>query len=199
MTYSRVSNTQAREERLTPDLLALHALRPRGTWDSLPSGGLAHTWLAMHDSLRHGQAMLERLATHWQLKLIDAARFREQALPLLQQHLGHLHGHHRLEDTHYFPQFRVMEPRIGSGIDLLENDHESLHSAIDVLEELTRRLASLGLDDPETSALIQKLAGALHRFGPEMRQHLLDEEDLVIPLLAIADNHNTPPDNKESA
>ena len=90
------------------------------------------------------------------------------SLPLLQQHLGHLHGHHRLEDTHYFPQFRVMEPRIGSGIDLLENDHESLHRAIDVLEELTRRLASLGLDDPETSALIQKLAGALHRFGPEM-------------------------------
>lgn len=187
MTDVRATSSPAREERLTPDLLVLHARRPRDSWGTLPRGGLANTWLSMHDSLRHGQAQLERLATHWQLKLVDAATFRDRALPMLQQHLGHLHGHHRLEDTHYFPQFRAMEPRIARGIDLLEADHATLHQAIDALEDLTSRLASLDADDAQVDDVIQRIAEALHRLGPVMRQHLLDEEDLVIPLIAIAD------------
>lgn len=186
MTDAPTPSSPAREERLTPDLLVLLARRPRDSWGSLPRGSLASTWLSMHDSLRHGQALLERLATHWQLKLVDAATFRDRAVPMLHQHLGHLHGHHRLEDTHYFPQFRAMEPRIAQGIDLLETDHATLHAAIDGLEDLTRRLASLGLESPETRAHIQRMADALHRIGPDLRQHLLDEEDLVIPLLATA-------------
>lgn len=132
--------------------------------------------------------MLERLATHWQLKLLDIAMFRARALPLLRQHLGHLHGHHRLEDTHYFPQFRVMQPQLSKGFDLLANDHTALNASIDVVEDLTRRLASLSADNPETDTLSQRIAEALHRFGPALRQHLIDEEDLVIPLLAIADS-----------
>lgn len=186
MTQASANDMQAREERRTPALAALHARRPRDSWATLPPGGLAATWLSMHDSLREGQAMLERLATHWQLKLIDGASFRSRALPVLRQHLGHLHGHHRLEDTHYFPQFRALAPEVAGGIDLLEADHAALHAGIDGLEDSTRRLASADAADPQTDALIQHMAASLHRFGPALRQHLLDEEDLVIPLLALA-------------
>ena len=176
----------ATEERWTPDLLVLRERVPREAWAALPQGSLPATWIAMHDSLREGQQMLERMATHWQLKMIDAATFRDRATPLLRQHLGHLHGHHRLEDTHYFPQFRNIEPRLAKGFDQLEGDHGTLHASIDALEDLTRRLAALDIDSREANALIQQLAQTLHRFGPTLRQHLLDEEDLVIPLLALA-------------
>ena len=180
MTSQGDKPTPAREERWTPDLLVLRERMPREAWGTLPQGSLPGTWIAMHDSLRSGQDMLERLATHWQLKLIDAAAFRERALPLLQQHLGHLHGHHRLEDTHYFPQFRSIEPQLAKGFD--------------ALEDLARRRATQDMQSPEANGLIQQLAQALHRFGPSLRQHLLDEEDLVIPLLAIAQNHAPPND-----
>ncbi len=194
MTQASDQRTTTQEERWTPDLLVLRERMPRDAWGTLPRGSLPSTWLSMHDSLRDGQQMLERLATHWQLKLIDAATFRDRALPMLRQHLGHLHGHHRLEDTHYFPQFRTIEPRLAKGFDLLESDHAELHTAIDALEDLTRRLASLDPQGDEANALAQQLAEALHRLGPAMRQHLLDEEDLVIPLLAIAQNHLPPED-----
>ena len=179
----------APEERWTPDLLVLRERMPRDAWGTLPQDSLPGTWIAMHDSLRDGQQMLERLATHWQLKLIDAATFRERALPLLQHHVGHLHGHHRLEDTHYFPQFRNIEPRLAKGFDALEGDHGELHQRIESLEGLSRRLAAQDMQAAEAGALIQQLAQALHRLGPALRQHLLDEEDLVIPLLAIAQQH----------
>lgn len=186
MNDARNNASADKEERLTPDLLALREQHPRESWPALPRGSLPSVWLSMHDSLRDGQAMLERLATHWQLKMIDDATFRDRALPMLRQHLGHLHGHHRLEDTHYFPQFRSIQPRLVKGFDLLERDHADLNAAIDVLEDLTRRLASLDLENPETRTDIQRMADALHRIGPDLRQHLLDEEDLVIPLLATA-------------
>ncbi len=179
--------TQVREDRLTPDLLYLRERWPREAWASLPSGSLAKTWLAMHDSLREGQAMLERLATHWQLKMIDAETFRARALPVLRQHLGHLHGHHRLEDTHYFPQFRRIEPRLEKGFDLLERDHTELNQAIHAMEDLSRQLAA-PLDASSAAQPELQMAQALHRAGTLLRRHLTDEEDLVIPLLAAAES-----------
>ena len=181
----------AKEGQLTPDLLALRERHPRDVWPSLPRGSLPSVWLSMHDSLRQGQEMLERLATHWQLKMIDDATFRDRALPILRHHLGHLHGHHRLEDTHYFPQFRSIQPRLVKGFDLLERDHADLNAAIDALEDLTRHLSSLDAHSPDAGAHIQRMADALHRIGPNLREHLQDEEDLVIPLLADAQSTAT--------
>ena len=52
---------------------------------------------------------------------VDEARVEMVAPPairgrihaaLLDAHLGHLHGHHRLEDQHYFPAMRRAEPRL---------------------------------------------------------------------------------------
>lgn len=189
MTQAASNGVKTPGERLTPDLLLLRERVPRDAWEALPTDSLSRTWLAMHDSLRHGQETLERLAMHWQLKLIDVATFRDRALPLLRQHLGHLHGHHRLEDTHYFPQFRTIEPRLVKGFDLLQSDHADLDASISALEAMTGQLASLDKDGPEVSSLSQRIAEALHRLGPPLRAHLLDEEDLVIPLVAIAQGH----------
>ena len=43
--------------------------------------------------------------------------------PRLQTLLGNLHGHHQIEDHHYFPVFRQAEPRLAAGFGLLANDH----------------------------------------------------------------------------
>ena len=71
----------------------------------------------------------------------DWVGFRKQALPLLDAHLGHLHGHHRLEDQHYFPAMRRAEPRLDKGFDLLAADHERIDASVRELQRLRTLLA----------------------------------------------------------
>ena len=53
---------------------------------------------------------------------IEAAAFK----PWLSRHLGsslwQLEQHHQVEDHHYFPLFRRVEPRLAPGFELLESD-----------------------------------------------------------------------------
>lgn len=171
--------------RLTPELRFLEARLPRDTWDQLPKGSLAATWLAMHASLRHGQQWLERVALQWQLKQLDYATFRERFLAGSEGHFNHLHGHHRLEDAHYFPQFRRIEPRLQAGFDLLHEDHREVDAALATLQAQVRELAAAETETVESRALADAIAVGISQAGQLLRRHLDDEEDLVIPLLGM--------------
>ena len=47
--------------------------------------------------------------------------------------LWQLEEHHQVEDQHYFPVFRRIEPRLAAGFELLEGDHEALHEALGLI------------------------------------------------------------------
>ena len=173
--------------RLTPDLRFLQKGMPREPWGQLPKGSLAATWLAMHESLRHGQQWLERVALQWQLKQLDYATFRERFLAGSEGHFSHLHAHHRLEDQHYFPQFRRLEPRLQAGFDLLHEDHAEVDAALSTLQAQVRELRAADVETDASRALADAIAVGIYRCGQLLTRHLDDEEDLVIPLLGTLD------------
>ena len=173
------------DTRLTDDLRYLLIELPRERWANEAAHGTAGVWLSMHDSLRRGQSQLEALARRWQDKTVDWVGFRKQALPLLDAHLGHLHGHHRLEDQHYFPAMRRAEPRLTRGFDLLAADHERIDAAVRDLQQLRAQLAHVSPAEAVAWQCAHDMARALPVCGTLLAQHLGDEEDLVIPLLAL--------------
>ena len=49
--------------------------------------------------------------------------------------LDELHGHHHIEDDHYFPLLQTFDARIAAGFDLLETDHRALGAAMQELAQ----------------------------------------------------------------
>lgn len=159
----------------------LLAARPRETWADPRLPETARFWLQMHDGFRRQQAVMSRLVEE------GAGDPRAVHAPLIQTlggFLGHLDGHHRVESGHYFPAFRRAEPRVVDGLDLLDRDHDTLHAELEALHAAGRAFhqaasAGGGIDE------LRRLAEALGRAGPLLTRHLDDEEEIVIPLLAL--------------
>ena len=115
---------------------------------------------------------------------VDAARFVPWFRPRIGFLLHELHGHHRIEDLHYFPVFQAADPRLARGFEVLDADHHAIDRAIAELgtasDALLRVLAAPAADRP---GAIAGLATTLPAFLRRLERHLDDEEDLVIPLL----------------
>lgn len=152
-------------------------------------GGLhptARRWLHMHGGFRAHQVEMGAMVNAWRNGQIDVATLHRALIPALQQFLQHLDGHHRIESGHYFPALRRLEPRIAAGIDLLDRDHDAIHAHIEAMVETGRALhqaVATGAADAGDRA--HRLAEVLDRTGPQLARHLDDEEDIVIPLIAL--------------
>ncbi|WP_374632375.1 hemerythrin domain-containing protein [Paracoccus sp. (in: a-proteobacteria)] len=162
---------------------------PRGTWRGRPGlAGTGEIWLANHDRFRaltHG--ILQALE-----RLRDSGETGHDSAPALQRDIARLlaglDGHHRIEDQHYFPAFQRAEPRLLRGFQILDGDHHLIHESIDELAAVTqdslRRLGqTAGVMTGDQRRALDALADVSGRFAPLLRQHLADEEDLVIPLI----------------
>lgn len=158
---------------------------PRARW----AAGLPRTaafWLQMHAGFRGAQARMAGLVAGWRAGETDARGLHGRLIPELQGFLQHLDGHHRIESGHYFPQFRTLEPRIGEGLDLLDRDHDAIHAHLDALYRaglaLHQAVAGASAEQADAAA---RLAEALERAEAPLTRHLDDEEDVVIPLMAL--------------
>lgn len=170
---------------LPEEMLYLRQALPRARWgEGLPP--TAAFWLQMHAGFRQAQAAMAAQAARWRAGQVEARGLHDALLPTLQSFLQHLDGHHRIESGHYFPAFRRIEPRIGAGLDLLDCDHEAIHAHLEALFQ-----AGLGLHhairagEPGAADRAHGLADALDAAGPALARHLDDEEDIVIPLMAL--------------
>jgi hypothetical protein len=166
---------------LPADMLWLREALPRDRWTGLNQ--TAAFWMQMHDGFRRQKADMAAAIADWRAGG-DVRAFHSRILPILQAHLQHLDGHHRIESGHYFPQFRRAEPRIQSGLDLLDRDHEAVHAHLEAMflaaREFHGRLQT-GAPDPTSAA--DRLADAVLANAAPMLRHLEDEEDIVIPLI----------------
>ena len=171
---------------LPPEFLYLRDTFPRERWTT---GGLhptARRWLHMHGGFRAHQAEMGAMIEAWRAGTIDVPTLHRALIPALQQFLQHLDGHHRIESGHYFPALQQLEPRIAAGIDLLDRDHDAIHVHIEAMVETGRALHQTvagGADDATDRA--SRLAEVLDRVAPELTRHLDDEEEIVIPLIAL--------------
>jgi iron-sulfur cluster repair protein YtfE (RIC family) len=155
---------------------------PRNRWpDHADFNGLAAFWLDRHLSFR---AMMTQLQDDTQ-GLLDGKLAQDAYARRLSQlgsrFLGDLTGHHQIEDDVYFPQLARLEPRIAKGFDMLDGDHHALHALIDRF--VTGANAVLGAKPAAQRDKVGRFSDELAGFARLLDRHLLDEEDLVLPVV----------------
>lgn len=155
---------------------------PRDIWESHENfDGLTRFWLERHMMFRQ---VLDRLQSEAEAVLdgkMDQMGYRRNTQRLAGFFLNQLHGHHQVEDHHYFPKLNALEPRLDRGFEILDGDHHALDHYLHALADGTN--AMLQADQ----AGFTDTAGALHKqlltFTPFLNRHLLDEEDLIVPVI----------------
>jgi len=165
---------------------------PRETWLKTQSS-MAHFWIGKHEYLRRQSEGLQSANQKYRAEQhAGALEFVNWITPRLQSFLSELHGHHQIEDFHYFPAFRSAEPRLTTGFDVLASDHELVHQGIaSVVESVNTFIAALdtensGNQDAQRHAADRYIEASqlLHK---RLERHLVDEEDLIIPLMIRQD------------
>ncbi|MGV9005248.1 MAG: hemerythrin domain-containing protein [Brevundimonas sp.] len=177
--------TLADRTGLPADLLYLRQIFPRERWTTALHPTAAH-WLQMHAGFRDHQAHMAALTGRWRNGALDPTGLHRALIPALQAFLQHLDGHHRIETGHYFPAMRKMEPRIVPGLDLLDRDHDAIHAHLETLFHAGmgfHQAVGSGASDPADHA--DRLADILDHIAPPLLRHLDDEEDIIIPLIAL--------------
>ncbi|MEJ6403366.1 hemerythrin domain-containing protein [Yoonia sp. 2307UL14-13] len=168
-----------------PDALrVLLAEYPRIGWERDPGfDGLIRFWLDRHvmfrrilDTLRQGTEAL-----------IDKDDSPERYRILVSRYGGMfvngLHEHHTIEDTHYFPRLAQRDTRVARGFDILDRDHHAIDADLNAFVAG----ANAVMMQAEDRDALQNAAGAfrdqLISLERNLNRHLLDEEDLIVPII----------------
>ncbi len=177
---SMTTDLQTREG--LPDALAI-LLRefPRDAWEVHPGfEGLVRFWLERHMMFRR---ILERLSQDTQLRLdnkMDPQKFRSGMSRLGGMFVSELHGHHTIEDRHYFPVLAGKDQRVARGFEILDADHHALDGHLNSYVEAAN--AALNAADGSTAELGNFLS-TTEALEHMLSRHLIDEEELVVPVI----------------
>ena len=179
-------STLAHRDGLPQALRVLLEQYPRDIWESHRNfDGLTRFWLERHLMFRQ---VLERLQAETRSfidKGADPAQFSPETAQLMGFFLNQLDGHHKIEDMQYFPQLTRLETRLGKGFELLDSDHHALDGELHGLASDTNlmlghlRARDIGAGRDAAGQLEARLT----RFATFLDRHLIDEEDLVVPVI----------------
>ncbi len=175
-----------RRQGLPAELLLLLQRHPRSGWAGHAGlGMMGQFWLDRHAAFRRLGKTLQDDAEAFRRQRSAVEDFAPPFTRRLQLFLGELHGHHQVEEHHYFPAFRRAEPRLAPGFDLLDRDHETLHTRLVATAEAANALLQALARDPQAAAQapLENYAAVSDSLVSAMLRHLDDEEDLVIALL----------------
>ena len=170
---------------LPEPLRVLLADYPREGWASDPGfQGTVRFWLDRHMMFRKIMALLQDETEALLDGRIDPQRHAGRLSRYGGMFVGDLHGHHQIEDIHYFPVLARQDSRVAAGFEILDRDHHAIDGhlaafvagANDVLQEATGSAAAA--TDPAGA-----FHGTLTRFGELLERHLTDEEELVVPVI----------------
>ena len=172
-----------------PDALrVLLARYPRDTWEAHGNfGQLIRFWLDRHLMFRRMEAMLRDGTEGFLDRKVDPARYGHETARIGQRLLQELHGHHMMEDTHYFPVLTRQDRRLVRGFEMLDKDHHALDAHLaGFAGHANALLKALGGPHPEGRKARDE-AGRFHTrltgFGRFLDRHLTDEEELIVPVL----------------
>ena len=171
--------------RLPDDLRWLAEKYPRENWQGHANiRGVANMWLQRHDMFRELGGMLTNGIGDYREGRLKAPDFARWFAPRLNHFLGHLDGHHNVEDHHYFPVFAQAETRLKRGFEILDADHHTIHEGL----ERNAEAANAFINTLQESEDRQRFAADVYaaensRLIAMLTRHLADEEDLVIPLI----------------
>ena len=149
---------------------------PRDVWEAHPDfNGLVQFWMQRHMMFRQ----LIKILSEDAQSFADGDVAFEGYAPRLRHYAGtllnELHGHHQIEDQHYFPQLVGLDARVSRGFELLETDHEAMDRLLHGMAEGANSVLQGGDIGPFVDR-IDLFAGLLER-------HLTDEEEIVVPVI----------------
>ncbi len=112
----------------------------------------------------------------------DGDTVRREATHYTSFLLRDLHVHHTLEDTQFFPRLSGLDSRLTHGFDLLEQDHDDLGRHLEALRLGTNDFLAAhdAGDGRDAAGRLETVLGQVDGF---LDRHLLDEEDLVVPVI----------------
>lgn len=167
---------------LPPALRVLLADWPREGWAASPHfHPLASMWLDRHLGFRRMLALMRADAEALLDRRIDPTAWAPRLSRLGSHFVSDLHGHHHVEDDHYFPLLAARDARLLDGFELLDRDHQALdgHLAAFVAD------ANAALRAGETDLI--DAGGRFHanllRLETFIDRHLTDEEELIVPVI----------------
>jgi hemerythrin-like domain-containing protein len=166
------------------DLRLLIDRYPRETWTGHANlGAMAQFWLSRHDMFRDIAGALEQATAAFRDGSASTQDFRAWFAPRLQFFLQQLNAHHQVEDLHFFPVFQAAEARLAHGFTVLETDHQTIHGSIDTTVEAANALLRTPVNDDAMRGAGERYAAASEVLLRQLRTHLGDEEDLIVPLI----------------
>ena len=169
---------------ISDEVAVLRPNYPRPVWPGHANlGETAKFWLQRHAMFREFGTVLTSASTTFREDPADADGFYRWMGPRLRLFLGELHGHHAVEDHHYFPVFRAADARLGAGFDILDADHQVIDGLIHQLAEAGTALGVAVRDGRGGAGEAERLAAVLDRTLAGVMRHLDDEEDIVVPLI----------------
>lgn len=157
---------------------------PREAWDSSDNfGALIRFWLDRHMMFRKLMASLQGETERALDGNLDAQMLGSHVSRYGSMLVGELHGHHNVEDIHYFPRLRLLDKRIEAGFDLLDADHHALDGMIEAFTTDANKILNAVSAQGEWRAPAEAFRKGLIRFERDLDRHLVDEEDLIVPVL----------------
>ncbi|WP_425073208.1 hemerythrin domain-containing protein [Sagittula sp. S175] len=150
---------------------------PREVWQAHPNfAGLVAFWLERHEMFRQ---LCEVMGTDAE-GVVDGRMDPQQMKGRLSRYgsmlLQNLHGHHQIEDMHYFPMLRPKDTRLERGFDILDRDHHAMDGLLNRFAEGANGVLQ---GKVEAGRFREELAG----FEGLLLRHLADEEDLIVPVI----------------
>jgi hemerythrin-like domain-containing protein len=168
-----------------PDALrVLLASYPRESWDADPNfAGLVAMWLDRHLYFRRILGAMRADAEALLDRRLDPLAWGPRLSRLGSQFTGHLHGHHQVEDHHYFPLLMARDARLEQGFGILDRDHHALDGHLArFVDEANAALRSLDAEEELRTEAGRFHAGLLRLEG-FLDRHLTDEEELIVPVI----------------
>jgi iron-sulfur cluster repair protein YtfE (RIC family) len=174
----------AQRDALPDALRVLSRAWPRAGWERHPHfEGLVRFWMERHMMFRKIMQTLQSDTEALIDNRIDARDYAGRLSRFGGMFVNELHGHHQIEDVHYFPKLARAEASVAAGFDILDRDHH----AIDEQLAIFVKGANAVLQKLDDRKVLHDRAG---RFGQDLSgvarlldRHLLDEEELVVPVI----------------
>ena len=158
---------------------------PRDIWESHRNfDTLTRFWLDRHLMFRDVVARIRSETEAFLDRRSDPRAYGARSARLTGLLLSELHGHHQIEDLQYFPVLSGLDRRLAAGFDLLDGDHHALDAHLHALAgDTNATLQALQSDGQAARAAAGTLHARLERFAGFLDRHLIDEEELVIPVI----------------
>ncbi len=157
---------------------------PREAWEADPRfHGLVSFWLGMHLHFRDALAAMQADAEAVLDRRLDSQAWAPRLARTGAGFVEHLHGHHGIEDGHYFPLLAARDVRLLRGFEILDRDHHALDGHLDAFVEDANAAIGAAQAGPDWRTPAGRLHDNLQRLQGFLDRHLLDEEDLIVPVI----------------